>query len=88
MIDGLPGKDIAEQLGYTLFSYSGSGEMARYSKGQLQLKIVREEGKLRAELMAQYGLIRLTTDTLAFPNRNLGVFEDQLLGILEMLPPE
>lgn len=85
----LPGRQEAQEMGYSLYSYSGSGEMARYrNEGGICLKVWKVSGRLQARLVYVYGLIVLSTEDMAFPNRNFALFENQLKRVLSYLPLE
>ncbi len=85
----LPGHQEAEALGYSLYSYRGSGEMARYrNEDGICLKVWSVSGQLRAQLIFVYGLIVLSTEDMTFPNRNFAIFENQMKRVLSYLPSE
>lgn len=75
----LPGRKEAEQLGYTLFCYSGDKSCATYCNGQLGLT-VNKNGN--ASLSAQYMLVELSIKNFSFPNINFNLFEKQINDIL------
>lgn len=85
----LPGQDEANRLGYHVASFSGDHKMARYVKGDLMLKVwISEQGDLQARLFGFYGLFSIESGNMSFPNKNFGIFELELIGILRALPPE
>lgn len=71
------GRVDAEHAGYTLFS--GSAHSTTYTKGELALTI---RDNREAELFAVMRGLKLTTQTISFPNTNLEVFEHLILKML------
>lgn len=81
-MDNLPGQIEAEKLGYTLWFYSGDKDGATYSNGKLCLT-VNKDGK--ASLSTQYKMVELSIKNFSFPSKNFGIFETQILEILNRI---
>ena len=61
-----PGYDDAIALGYTLYTHSGNGKSANYTKDKLCLTV---DDKSHATLWASIGIVELEVNPLPFPTR-------------------
>lgn len=82
MIEDLPGYQAAKDLGYTLYSYSGTGDSSRYGKGDLSIQVFKDG---YAKMYAVVGMATIAIDPFAFPNKNFHIFESEIQGILDAI---
>jgi hypothetical protein len=75
----LPGFKEANELGYELGFYNGSKSQATYYKGNLCLTI---NSNNKAILSSTYKLVELRIVNFSFPNKNIEMFERQILACL------
>lgn len=74
-----PNQDEVEKLGYSLYCFGGDKSIVSYCKDGLCLKVYN--GK-EAELSSSYKMIILKTGKFSFPNKNIHIFENQILRLL------
>ena len=72
----LPGYNEAINLGYSLYCHQPKGSCATYNKGVLGLTIYKNG---TAKLTAMYKMVILSIESFSFPNKNIKLFEEQIL---------
>lgn len=75
----LPFEKEAEELGYSLWSYTADRAQASYFKPYIHLTL-NENGT--GELTAFLRAVKLSVGPFSFPNKNFQTFEQQMLRIL------
>lgn len=88
-MEDLPGYEFAKENGYSLYSNSGSRNIATYTKdtetGTLFLDI--ERSMQRCKLSKLFGFVECHVGEFSLPNKNFPVFERMLIRIIQIPNP-
>jgi len=74
----LPGYKEALDLGYSLNYHGGDRKSATYTKDGIHLTIRYKKDNLEAYLEYIWKLLVIKTPNFTFPNKNFGIFENQV----------